>query len=75
MPDNVKKIGKSFYFPLVMDRIPSLDMIGEYPIIRMMFAKFLGAIDLIFQTIDSFYPNLYCKKAAHWVNKLFIFQF
>lgn len=69
MPDNIKRIGKnSFYFPLVIGRIPGVDKIGEYPIIRMMITKLLGGVDLMFQTIDSYYPNLYCKKAAHWVN-------
>lgn len=68
MPDNIKRIGKYYYFPLVHSRVPGLDVIGEYPSIRMMFVKFLGALDFTFQTINSVFPNLYCKKAAHWVN-------
>lgn len=68
MPDNIKKIGKGFfYLPLVMSRIPGFDYIGEYPTIRMMIAKFIGILDMTFQTIDSIYPNIYCKKSAHWV--------
>jgi len=70
MPDNIKQIGKHFYIPLVMSRIPVLDRIGEFPTVRMMAAKFLGIIDFTFQTIDLFYPNIYCKKATHWVNIL-----
>lgn len=69
MPDNIKKIGKgSFYVPLVFGRNPIIDKISNYPTIRMMIAKFLGVMDVTFQTIDLFYPNVYCKKAAHWVN-------
>lgn len=70
MPDNIKKIGNgSFYIPLVQMRLLGIDYIGEYPTIRMMIVKFLGALDFTFEMIDSFFPNIYCKKAAHWVNK------
>lgn len=69
MPDNIKKIGKgTFYIPLVITRSPVLDQISQYPTIRMLINKLIGTIDLTFQTIDSFYPNVYSKKAAHWVN-------
>lgn len=68
MPDNIKKFGKGkFYIPLVQMRLPGIDYIGEYPTIRMMVVKFLGILDFTFNTIDSFFPNLYCKKATHWV--------
>uniref|UniRef100_A0A2H8TTQ5 Adipocyte plasma membrane-associated protein n=1 Tax=Melanaphis sacchari TaxID=742174 RepID=A0A2H8TTQ5_9HEMI len=68
MPDNIKKNSKgSFYIPLVLTRTPILENIGEYPTIRMMITKFLGIIDFTLLKIDSFYPNLYCKKAMHWV--------
>lgn len=70
MPDNIKRIGKNFYVPLVMSRVPFLEHIGEYPTVRMMATKFLGIIDYTLQAIDLFYPNIYCKKAAHWVNML-----
>lgn len=69
MPDNIKKSGRgSFYIPLVFQRIPIFDNIGEYPTIRMMITKSLGVIDFTLQKIDLFYPNVYCKKAFHWVN-------
>lgn len=68
MPDNIKKIGKDkFYIPLVQMRFLGLDYIGQYPITRMMVVKFFGILDFTFKTIDSFFPNVYCKKAAHWV--------
>lgn len=38
----------------------------------MVIAKLLGVVDLTFQTIDSLYPNIYIKKAAHWVNVLYM---
>lgn len=68
MPDNIKKIGKYYYIPLLISRVPGLESIGEYPAIRMMVVKLFSVLDFTFQTIDSFFPNLYCKKAAHWVN-------
>lgn len=69
MPDNIKKNGRgSFYIPLVFARIPIFDKIGEYPTIRMMVTKTLGVIDFAMLKINSLYPNLYCKKAMHWVN-------
>jgi len=68
-PDNIKKNGRgSFYIPLVMPRIPIVDKMGEYPTIRMMITKTLGVIDSTLLKINSLYPNLYCKKAMHWVN-------
>ncbi|KAL5237931.1 hypothetical protein ACI65C_005341 [Semiaphis heraclei] len=68
MPDNIKKSGRgSFYIPLVFQRIPIFDNIGEYPTIRMMITKSLGVIDFTLQKIDLFYPNVYCKKAFHWI--------
>jgi len=67
MPDNVKKIGKFFYFPLVIQRLPVLESIGEYPIIRMMIYKFLRTIDITFQAVDLYFPNIYSKKAMHWM--------
>ncbi|KAF0741436.1 adipocyte plasma membrane-associated protein-like isoform X2 [Aphis craccivora] len=68
MPDNIKRNSKgSFYIPLVMTRIPIFDSIGEYPTIRMIATKFLGIIDFTLLKINSFYPNLYCKKAMRWI--------
>lgn len=67
MPDNIKKIGNNFYVSLVFSRIPVLDIIVKYPTVRMVITKFMGSIDLMFQKIDSFYPNIYCKKAAHLI--------
>jgi len=66
-PDNIKRIGKNFYAPLVFSKVPIMEYISENPTIRMIIVKFLAIIDLTFETIDSFYPNIYCKKAAHWV--------
>lgn len=76
MPDNIKRNSKgSFYIPLVMTRIPIFDSIGEYPTIRMIATKFLGIIDFTLLKINSFYPNLYCKKAMRWVNTKYIIYF
>jgi len=67
MPDNIKKIGKFFYIPLVFSRIPIFDYIGEYPIIRMMVFKLFRTVDITFETIDLYFPHLFWRKAAHWV--------
>jgi len=50
-----------------MPRLPVLNSIGEYPIIRMMIYKFLRTIDITFQTVDLYFPNIYSKKAMHWM--------
>lgn len=72
MPDNIKRNGRgSFYIPLVMPRFPIVDNIGKYPTIRMMITKSLLVIDFTLLKINSLYPNLYCKKAMHWVNILY----
>ncbi|XP_022178955.1 adipocyte plasma membrane-associated protein-like [Myzus persicae] len=68
MPDNIKRNGRgSFYIPLVIPRIPIVDSIGEYPTIRMMITKSLAIIDFTLLKINSLYPNLYCKRAFHWI--------
>ncbi|KAL4105287.1 hypothetical protein QTP88_020540 [Uroleucon formosanum] len=68
MPDNIKRNGRgSFYIPLVMPRFPIVDNIGKYPTIRMMITKSLLVIDFTLLKINSLYPNLYCKKAMHWI--------
>jgi hypothetical protein len=67
MPDNIKRIGQWFYLPLVLHRNTFYSKIGEYPTLRMMATKSLGLLDQTFQILDSFYPNIFLKKAAHWV--------
>ncbi|XP_050527164.1 adipocyte plasma membrane-associated protein Hemomucin isoform X2 [Daktulosphaira vitifoliae] len=68
MPDNLKSNKRgSFYVPLVISRTPYLDDIGSYPNLRMIFAKLLGVLDFTLQTMDFYYPNIYFKKAYHWV--------
>lgn len=68
MPDNIRKISKgSFFIPLVITRNTIYDNIGEFPRVRMLAAKTLGFFDQTFLLLDSFYPNIYFKKAAHWV--------
>lgn len=73
MPDNIKKNNKgSFYIPLVMSRNPIFENIGRYPTVRMIIVKFLALLQFSFQTIDSFYENIYCKKVVHFVSKNYI---
>lgn len=68
-PDNIKKNSKgTFYLPLVMSRVPIISDIGRFPTIRMIVVKFFALLQNTFQMIDSFYPNIYCKKAFHLVN-------
>ncbi|XP_050438846.1 adipocyte plasma membrane-associated protein Hemomucin-like [Adelges cooleyi] len=67
-PDNLKKDGKgSFYVPLILERQAYMEIITNYPNVRMLVAKLLGIADYILLAIDSYYPNIYCKKGAHWV--------
>lgn len=73
MPDNIKKNSKGeFYLPLVMSRTPILDNIGRFPTVRMIIVKFLGLLQNTFEKINLFYPNIYCKKAAHMVKLTYI---
>lgn len=73
IPDNLKKNGKgSFYVPLIQKRNSPIEYIGEYPTIRMMFVKSIRLLEYTFKMIDSFFPNVYCKKAAYEVNTLCI---
>lgn len=54
-----------------MGRTPVYEYIYQSQIVKMMAFKFFRTIDVTLQTIDSYFPNLYLKKAAHWVNDNF----
>ncbi|CAH1984610.1 unnamed protein product [Acanthoscelides obtectus] len=74
MPDNLKSDGKGgFFVPLIVavdsenKALPQI--IGPYPAIRKIAARFLGVIQLIFKTVDKHYPNEFSQKAIHYKEK------
>nr|CAI5821469.1 unnamed protein product [Callosobruchus analis] len=73
MPDNLKSDSKGgFFVPLVVavdsDHVAISQRIGPYPMIRKIAARFLGVLQLVFETVDKHYPNEFSQKAIHNVS-------
>lgn len=73
LPDNLKPDGKGgFLVPLLIGRDeehPSLvQSIAPFPLIRKAIARLMGSTELLFQTIDKYYPNEVSLKAIHYVS-------
>nr|CAH7738619.1 unnamed protein product [Callosobruchus chinensis] len=73
MPDNLKSDGKGgFFVPLIVavdsNHTAPSQLIGPYPMIRKIAARFLGVIELAFKTVDMHYPNEFSRKAVHYVS-------
>ena len=72
VPDNLKSDGQGgFFVPLIVTRDKSnpvlFQSLGPFPILRKFLSRVLALLEMGFEQVDKIYPNIFSKKAVHWI--------